>query len=118
MVAERRQHTRDEPTIKEAIRALLLREYTSSPKEQWYYISVVNFQTNTFVHGMYLKAHGSTDAWHRMHCLGWCPDNCETQTTGPINDEDIERNLPVKDRWRLLSREEIEESNEQNSECC
>lgn len=86
--------------------AELLKEELRYGKEEWYYISMV-VEGQGF-HGAFLvPGTGPTDAWVRLHALYKLPQNCSTQTTGPIDLEVIEGVDPSL-RLRLLTKEEAE----------
>ncbi len=91
--------------IGERVAELLLPELMSEEPRQWYYISVAN---DTFLGGYFIKAHGPTDAWTILHKLGWFPTgvDAETMTMGPVDEKEMKQ-VPVRQRWRKLSREDI-----------
>lgn len=91
------------PEVKKKVQAKLLEEVKSDQPRQWYYISMVR---EKFEGGVFLLAHGPTDAWLLLHRLGLYVEGCETSTMGPI-DENMKK-VPEDLRWRRLSREEVE----------
>ncbi len=89
--------------IKERVARLLLDELRTG-EEQWYYISVA---AEVFYGAFVLQAKGPTDAWVRMHALGWCPKDHSTETHGPIPESAI-NHIPESMRYKKLTREEAE----------
>lgn len=88
-------------TPKQRIAELLLVECKAGVRG-WYYISCADA---TFQFGCVVEAFGPTDAWRRIHSLGWW-ERGETMTTGPIEPAVMER-IPADMRWRKLNREEV-----------
>jgi hypothetical protein len=86
------------------LQAMLLKEVKEG-KREWYYISSAT--ATTFHGGFYLMAHGPTEAWTLYHRLGWHTEGCSTQTSGPIDQDIMDNNVPMEDRWRRLSKEEV-----------
>lgn len=84
---------------------LLLIDLKSMDTPRWYYISLAS--AKGFVGAYFLKCRGVHEANVLMHALGWYEAGCETQTLGPI-DDNVMRGVPEEDRWRKLSRDEIE----------
>jgi len=91
--------------IKERIASYLRDEFKADVRS-WFYISVVGGD-DKFVHGVYIRAYGPTDAWRILHSLNLVPENSSTRTTGPLADEKMEMNVPEGYRWRPLSKEEL-----------
>ena len=98
--------------IKERIAGYLRDEFKTDVRS-WFYISVtqsdgtIGGDKGKFVHGVYIRAYGPTDAWRILHTLNLVPENATTRTTGPLSDEKMDLNVPEGYRWRPLSKEEL-----------
>ena len=95
--------------LKAKVAELLLAELKSEndATHGWYYISAVHTPTNTFRGGFYVYAAGPTDAWCKYHQLNWHEPGCETLTTGPVSDEQMDEHVPPELRWRKLTKAEV-----------
>jgi hypothetical protein len=70
----------------------------------WFYISFAD--TSGFLGGCYVQGEDMPNAIIAAHEAGIRPGG-ESLGFGPFEDELIDKNVPEKDRERLLSREEI-----------
>lgn len=92
--------------LKRRIAARLLPELMSEEPRKWYYLSMAN--DTTFFCGVYVKAHGMTDAWCMMQGLNMTPHPDEFETLCYECDEHAMEKVPLSMRWRKLSCEEVE----------
>lgn len=82
----------------------LLAEEADNP-EEWWYMSFVG--EDEFLGGLYVKAKGQMHAIATATMLKLNPGG-EVAFWGPFSDETMDANVAKGDRWRLLSKEEVE----------
>jgi len=91
----------------ELISAFLAKELAAGAEPGWYYLSFAS--ESGFLGGCYVQGVGMGTAVQRSHALGINPGG-EVLTSGPFDDEHMDEYVPVEDRNRLLTREEVEAS--------
>lgn len=77
---------------------------------RWFYLSFADANLpkgQQFLGGAYVKAASLPEAITRSHQLGINPGG-DVGCLGPLSAEDMDANVPVGQRERLLSREEVE----------
>lgn len=76
----------------------------------WFYLSFADPhrpEGTQFLGGLYIEAKTLPEALTASHVRGLNPGG-GVQVVGPIPDEMMDKNVPVADRHRLLSRKELE----------
>lgn len=84
----------------------LLLEEADNPV-QWYYLSfALPVEDGGFLGGLYIEAKGTMSAVTHASLRGLNPGG-EVMVWGPIDEDDLEEHVPEGDRYRLLTKEEV-----------
>ena len=81
----------------------------SSNDLEWYYLSfALPKEEGGFLGGLYIRSNGIMTATVTASMLGLNPGG-EVLSWGPISEADMDAQVPKEKRWRLLSRQEVNE---------
>jgi hypothetical protein len=90
--------------------ALTARFTGPQPDEPWFYLSFCDGELpkgQQFLGGAYIQGKNAGAAVGRSHKLGVNPGG-EVSILGPLTADEMDENVPVADRERLLTRAEVE----------
>lgn len=94
---------------KEEIRAKaagMILDELKAGNRRWFYISMAGAEG--FYGGAYINAFGFADANNLLHALTIYPVGASLETRGYELPLDVALQIPEGQKWRLLTREEVE----------